>query len=363
MPSFGEGFANAFNQGRMANNQRDASVRAFQTARDDRAAKLKLAQEKAQREAGVSQIKSYEEAIKFQMEKISNFIDDGKFEEANARIQKFLPVAKNFDEHASNLSAVTGRNTNLATQLEGMEIGVKKAREQRKKRLASDAAAKREPNFINFITPEGERLLVDENDPVAVAKLPKGTQRFSIAAAPTTGDEFTKTTKTQVQKQALGAANLATEVQNVRRQLREGTVGPIGFFKGLANRSLAAADPAFYRADRANLEQDLRIARDSTLRSISQDDRFNKDDRKAIEKIWPDLGFFESLPRAENALDGILAFTMRRIDTNYRVTDFRPKGILHGTSPEDVKKLFNQSRLTKEQALRAIETILEAEGQ
>lgn len=65
------------------------------------------------------------------------------------------------------------------------------------------------PNVKNFLTPGGERGMVDLNDPDAMARLPAGTQLFSIQAQPKSIEDFTHPGKKEV-AEARGAVAAST---------------------------------------------------------------------------------------------------------------------------------------------------------
>jgi len=140
---------------------------------------------------------------------------------------------------------------------------------------------------------------------------PQDRQRFSFipaqVAASSVEGAFGGTSRTQsvleedILKNQNALSNLAN-LSELMAQARDQGVevfGFEGFIDGLVNSTLAQFDPAFFNQNRAEIEETIGVAVESMLRSVSDDDRFNREDRAAITALFPGTGAFDTAPEAE----------------------------------------------------------------
>lgn len=147
----------------------------------------------------------------------------------------------------------------------------------------------------------------------------------------------------------------ATELMNhLQRTIKpeylgvRGSVGEI-----VVDRGLSQLVPEMADKSRVDFRSSLIAARESLLREISDDTRFSNVDREEIAKALPSSGIFESLPDAQQRLD-----TVRRIITQRGKTYSDALGLpapMWSLSKEEIKKQFDEKKITQEQAIEALE--------
>lgn len=147
----------------------------------------------------------------------------------------------------------------------------------------------------------------------------------------------------------------ATELMNhLQRTIKpeylgvRGSVGEI-----VVDRGLSQLVPEMADKSRVDFRSSLIAARESLLREISDDTRFSNVDREEIAKALPSSGIFESLPDAQQRLD-----TVRRIITQRGKTYSDALGLpapIWSMSKEEIKKQFDEKKITQEQAIEALE--------
>lgn len=170
------------------------------------------------------------------------------------------------------------------------------------------------PNNKNYITPTGQRGIVNADDPAAIARLPAGSQLFSTVSQPTNAPGFDQPGIKEGQdarniiSESTGNVAQGTEVLSkvsetpfgtgFRGTLAEAGSGILQQIPGLggAAEQFSEAVAGGSIADVTKLRTDLRMRVSGMLRAISGDqtDRYTNQDREraeaALRAMSPDAG-------------------------------------------------------------------------
>ena len=175
--------------------------------------------------------------------------------------------------------------------------------------------------------------------------------------------ELTSVNVTKGQERARTATETLANLAVVKKLLDEkGTavVGIPGSVKSIINTTLAQFTPALFDADRARFEQAVRSVRESALRTVSTDDRFNKEDRERIEALFPETGFMESFENAQVKIQVLNAFMLRRLSAELGKLGI-DKANIPTMNPDSIYEAMQNGLLTPAEAKAALKLLFTPE--
>lgn len=132
----------------------------------------------------------------------------------------------------------------------------------------------------------------------------------------TGGLDLPPATETRARARITAGVELLTNVGTLLDQVERGgaaVIGPLGFFKGLINVTLASFVPVMFSKDRALFERQLKIVREASKRAVSDEERFTDEDREFVQELFPTPGLFGNPQVADAKLQVMAAFFIRRL--------------------------------------------------
>jgi hypothetical protein len=171
-----------------------------------------------------------------------------------------------------------------------------------KETRATEGAKQEFKDFVRMENAEGQAIAVRKGDTP-----PEGFVPVSATASKQdiTTTDLTKPNVTEQQGIEIDATRSAFEARELADRLTSSDVG----LRGVANTALAVTIGQIFESavdkDVLNNRQAARALTEKTLKSMSDDKRFSNLDREAIEKLFIDMGAFESVTSARTKLLGL----------------------------------------------------------
>ena len=214
----------------------------------------------------------------------------------------------------------------------------------------------RAPDMRNFITPTGQKGIVDADDAAAIARLPAGSQLFTVQAQPTNIAGFDQPGPKEGQEarqaitEATGNVAQGTEVlkkvaetpfgTGFRGTLAEAGAGILQQIPGMGGTAEQFSETVAGGsiAEVTKLRTDLRMRVSGMLRAISGDqtDRYTNQDREraeaALRAMQPDAGPDQIVAATKSAME--MDITSRE----------RAKAKLGASAFTDVARLEGEAR-------------------
>lgn len=179
-----------------------------------------------------------------------------------------------------------------------------------------------------------------------------------------TGDKTTAM-QTELQKESQRAQTGLNLISGLRESMDKGgnisfgVTGAIGDFANVLGGNVFNALPA---EQRAKVKNEIRLTKEALLRAVSTDNRFNKDDRTAIESAFPDSGFWGSEAEAQVASKTLQAMFLRRLhlaESSQSPDDVLPMSATtakaNGISLKLIKELLAGGYLEKQEAANLVQ--------
>ncbi len=232
---------------------------------------------------------------------------------------------------------------------------------------AAQAAARRQETATdtrNFVGPNGQRLLVRTSDPNAQQQIDEAKALGFIEMAPvalqaaTARDlDLTSSVQTGLQNKQIDAVEALNALDEVNRGVQE-TPEAVGFsgsiIENVQNNLIAQVFDDAFNPEVSKVRENIRLTRESLLRDISDDDRFNLADRKMISEALPETGIFESAPEAQSKTRMVAALIARRLASSAQLGMGQAAKIL---PVDDIKRMFINGTIDKNTAINLLRTI------
>ena len=246
---------------------------------------------------------------------------------------------------------------NAQAMMQAQSAGMKKGAE-----VGAQESVKREvPEVQNLMAPNGQVIGVDLNaqgsQEYMASLLKQGysvaPNRQSIKSATTTRD-LTPANRTKQENEMYSAEQVALEAREMANRLTKADVGLRGAAGELVfDEVLGQFFESAVNKDRVANRQAIRTMREKALRTMTTDNRLNREDRAGVEKIFPKDSVVESLPAAREKLESLAMLMEQRAA--------RAAGILQGKathtmSADEIKDAVKNGTMSRDQALRALRT-------
>lgn len=175
------------------------------------------------------------------------------------------------------------------------------------------------PSVKNFKL--GDKFFaIDMNAPGADKKvsdaLKKGAIQVPVSVQAGDPSVLTKSTTSKLQDKVANLKDLTVNLAGLVES-ETSVSGARGFLgvitEYIINKGLAQINPAAFNKDVASSRQLNRQVRESALRVVSSDTRFNKDDREYIQNLFPKDGVFESKANAIQKVKMLSLFFENRL--------------------------------------------------
>jgi hypothetical protein len=170
--------------------------------------------------------------------------------------------------------------------------------------------------------------------------------------------DATVATQSRAQQKLQKYENAMELINRLDKGLQAGHVGLAGiggeflWDRGLVQIANMAGMPAVADPDRVSSRVGLKMLSESLMREVSDDTRFSNLDREEISKALPSSGAFESLSDAHTKLSTIRDILTKRGRVYGRTVDEKPP--LWSLSAEEIKALYKEKKIKKEEALDAL---------